>query len=475
MAFEKSSFFHIIGMSPGNSYFKDDEIKFLIENIVKRFGKVAILIADIPAVSTYIAFGYPENRARREKAIAQGYALRNKVKKAMFQLGYSKFQVVLIDWKDEVENSPDYLNSYNNVRELYDTNLKFMKQADETTREVLKASKREIADIEKATKIAVHYLLSEIAFLEWAPKFLHEDKVIYVYHKNWPVYEKYISGKFDGKIKSHMDFLLLENPWETYNPLWGLEDNEEHRKYSLGLNRVRKMGILRVAFSNYPPAFTYNKQYDNFSGIFYEVIVKIARENNWRIVWSEETGYGVVIDGLNNNRFDVFGGPIWPTPERKKNANPSISLYSSKVHTWVRSGFNLKLNLNGDKFRVAVKENDISDYLAKKYFPKARKVYVPQLESILDLLGFITEDKADFTFTESAIVEIFNKNSKKKLVKLTKSPIEIFENTFLFKGKDDSLKEVFNREIKKIILNGTINKLIEKYSPKNNSFILNVL
>ena len=74
---------------------------------------------------------------------------------------------------------------------------------------------------------------------------------------------------------------------------------------------------------------TYDHQYDNFSGIFYEIIVKIARKNGWKIRWSEETGYGVVIDGLDNNRFDVFGSPIWPIPERKRNANPSISLYSS--------------------------------------------------------------------------------------------------------------------------------------------------
>jgi len=70
--------YYIIGMSPGNSYFKDEEVHYLLKTVVERFGRVAIFIADIPAISTYVAFGYPENRARRDKAIPQGNALKNR-------------------------------------------------------------------------------------------------------------------------------------------------------------------------------------------------------------------------------------------------------------------------------------------------------------------------------------------------------------------------------------------------------------
>jgi tRNA-dependent cyclodipeptide synthase len=473
MASEKNdNKFYIIGMSPGNSYFKDEEVRFLIESIVRRFGRVAILIADVPAISTYMAFGYPENRARSDKAMPQGNLLRNRVKRVMVQLGYSDSQVKIINWEEEVENNPKYLDSYKKVRNLYETNKGFMEAADKTTLSVLKSSNRDISDFNKATKIAVHYLLSEISFLEWAPEFLNKEKVVYVYHKNWPVYEDYIAGKFDNKIKKYMDFLLLENPWETYNSIWGIEDEEEVGKYKSVLDRVKNTRTLRVAFSNYPPALTYDYQYDNFGGIFYEIIVRIARKNGWKIIWSEETGYGVVIDGLNNNRFDVFGSPIWPIPERKEKANPSISLYSSKVYPWIRSDFKYKKSLNDENLRVAVKENDISDYIYKKKFQNAHCVFVPQLESILDLLRFVVDDKADFTFTESAIVEIFNKTSKKKLVKATKEPIEIFENTFLFRKEDNSLKDIFNKEIKIMESDGTIKKLIDKYSPKKGLFVL---
>src|SRR5271156_6635082 len=96
-----SKIYYVIGMSPGNSYFKDEEIKYLLKTTVERFGRVAILIADIPAISTYVAFGYPENRARRDKAIPRGNSLKNKVRRAMEQLGYSDDIVNIVNWESQ--------------------------------------------------------------------------------------------------------------------------------------------------------------------------------------------------------------------------------------------------------------------------------------------------------------------------------------------------------------------------------------
>src|SRR5882724_3379684 len=98
----------IIGMSPGNSYFKDEVVKKLIQKVVEEFSNTAVLIADVPAIRTYQALSYPENIARREKALPQGNNLRNKVKRAMDELGYTPEQVRIIDWKNEIEDNQKY-------------------------------------------------------------------------------------------------------------------------------------------------------------------------------------------------------------------------------------------------------------------------------------------------------------------------------------------------------------------------------
>jgi hypothetical protein len=71
--------------------------------------------------------------------------------------------------------------------------------------------------------------------------------------------------------------------------------------------------------------------------------------------------YGVIIDGLDNNRFDLFGSTVWPTPERKEKASFSQSLYESKSYPWTLPGFDYEAMKNSSDLRIVVKENDISD------------------------------------------------------------------------------------------------------------------
>lgn len=127
----------------------------------------------------------------------------------MLQLGYPDEIVKIIDWKQEVEDDMNYRRLYDKIEKLYTSNLEFRISANATTRTVLDGSGRIIKNIEGATETAVHYLLSEIAFLEFANALLETEKIVYIYHKNWPIYEDYVAGKFDGIPKSHMDFLLL--------------------------------------------------------------------------------------------------------------------------------------------------------------------------------------------------------------------------------------------------------------------------
>lgn len=199
----------IIGMSPGNSYFKDDVVKDLVKAVVEKWGKAAVLIADIPAISTYMALGYPENRAWRDKALPQGNALRNRVQRACESLGYTSQQVRVVDWENEVEKNPLYIEKYKEVSKLYETSPQFKDVVHGTTRSVLEYSGKNLFDIDQATKVASEYLLSELAFMEYAPEFLKTNKAVYIYHKDWPVYEQYIAGAFDGKPKESLGFEIV--------------------------------------------------------------------------------------------------------------------------------------------------------------------------------------------------------------------------------------------------------------------------
>jgi ABC-type amino acid transport substrate-binding protein len=167
----------------------------------------------------------------------------------------------------------------------------------------------------------------------------------------------------------------------------------------------------------------------------------------------------------------VFGSAVWPTAERKEIASFSGSLYSSPVFAWIREG-NMK---NENEFhsdantRIVIKENDITDSLARVNYPNARKVYVPQLASTSEVLKFVAEDRGDITFAEPYLVELFNKKSSVKLVKVSADPVSIFENTFMFRKDDASLKAVFDIEIRELKKSGEMKKLIDTYFGEENT------
>jgi len=195
----------VIGMSPGNSYFTQETVFRLIEKILNDYGSAIIFIPDIPAISTYEALGYPSNKAKT-KAISKGNNLKNKVKNALAQLGYTGNAVYVLDWSLDVASENSYTCMYNQIQEIFETNVEFRSKILSTTLEVLRNSDKSIADLHDACLKGSHYLLAEFAFLEICSELFSSNEARYIYHKDWPVYEDYISGKFDGITRKHLSF-----------------------------------------------------------------------------------------------------------------------------------------------------------------------------------------------------------------------------------------------------------------------------
>ncbi len=201
--------FAVLGMSPGNSYFGQDSIRKLLRKGLEEYPRIGVLIPDIPAISTYVALGYPENRARTDKAIAQGNALKNKVRKAIESDGLDTSRIRIFDWdKDGIEDNEEYRTQFQFIRNLYETNSQFKKDSNAATAEVLNDNPfRKISIGEKEIQKGVHYLLSEFAFMLFLPQYLNEESVGYIYHKPWPVFEALIAGNYTASPMERVSFV----------------------------------------------------------------------------------------------------------------------------------------------------------------------------------------------------------------------------------------------------------------------------
>jgi hypothetical protein len=175
----------IIGMSPGNGYFKQEVIDKLLVFALNKYQNIAVFIPDVPAISTYIALGYPENIARNKKAISQGNNFRNRIKKSILDQNLDKNN---IQFKLDINSATETVLLHNPIKK----------------KDIL------LEDIE----IGTHYIISEFAFMLFLPQYVDLAQYKYFtygYHNLWPVWEKFISGEYDGSIKENLRFELLPN------------------------------------------------------------------------------------------------------------------------------------------------------------------------------------------------------------------------------------------------------------------------
>lgn len=204
----------IVGMSPGNGYFKQEVIDKLLVYCLEKYKKIGVFIPDVPAISTYVALGYPENIAKSKKAIPQGNNFRNRIKKSIDEKNLNSNEIYVFDWqREKIQDSIDYQKAFTYVKNVYENNILFNQDINSETRKVLVNNsfrKKEIT--EDDIKIGSHYILSEFAFMLHLPEHLKTyDSFIYGYHNPWPVWEKFISGEYDNQKKNNLEFLLLPN------------------------------------------------------------------------------------------------------------------------------------------------------------------------------------------------------------------------------------------------------------------------
>jgi len=200
----------VIGMSPGNSYFNKDRISSLIKFSSEVFSQTIVMVPDVPAVHTYKALGYCENKAR-QKARLNGNTLQNHCKRAIQSLGYPvNKQFSVLEWAQDVERSPIYRQALMEIRELYKSNPCFSRRARHETQSVLEPKLGDPSRIETAVQEGVWYLIKEFAFLQACPSMFGLERIAYLYHKPWGIFEDYANRVYGGNMRQDLGFLIVD-------------------------------------------------------------------------------------------------------------------------------------------------------------------------------------------------------------------------------------------------------------------------
>ena len=194
----------------------------------------------------------------------------------------------------------------------------------------------------------------------------------------------------------------------------------------------------------------------------------VAKNLGLKVEWTEEVGWGTMLEGLQTNRYDMIGTPIWTNSNRARLVDFSKPLYYSPIQVWVKAGdkrfvdCNLA-SLNSPKCVIATVDGETAEVIAAEDFPLAKKLSLPQLAGVDQVLLNVSTGKADASFEEPAVAKEFLKYNPATIETISKTPIRVFPNCWMFKRGQLEFKEMLNTALSQIVNSGAEEKIIAKY------------
>lgn len=236
---------------------------------------------------------------------------------------------------------------------------------------------------------------------------------------------------------------------------------------------VMKRGIIRCGYGIYNPGCLKDPNSGKLSGIGVDTLELAAKNLGLKIEWTEEVGWGTMIEGLQTNRYDMIVTPVWATSDRARVIDFSKPLFFSPVFAYVKagnkrfSGDSLK-SLNSPKYSIASIDGATAEIIAQEDFPNVKRVSLPQLSDFSQLLLTVSTGKADMTFTEPADAAAFMKANPGSIERIG-APVRVFPNCWIFKRGEMEFRNMINTALDQLINSGAVDKIISKYEPAANT------
>ena len=140
------------------------------------------------------------------------------------------------------------------------------------------------------------------------------------------------------------------------------------------LDKIKAKGEIRAAYIPWVPMAIKDPNSGKVSGVFPEVLEKVAANAGLKVVWTEQVDYGTAIEGLKTGRYDMLGTGIWPNATRALQASFTTPLCFSAIEVFVRQD-ETKIksldDINKPSFVIATVDGEMADSIAKQDFPNA--------------------------------------------------------------------------------------------------------
>lgn len=240
-------------------------------------------------------------------------------------------------------------------------------------------------------------------------------------------------------------------------------------------DRVMRTKTIRAAWLTYPPAAMKDTTTGKLSGTFVETLDLIAKNLDLKVQWMDgETPWGTQIEGLEGDRYDIVGSPVWANYTRGKLTTLSKPVYYSGIGIYVRKNDNRFPNdwavggvtqrnklLNNPDIRIATIDGETGDLIAQTQFPQAKRVALPQNAEISQLFLNVANSKADVLFAEPFFAYEYLRNNPGTVKNIAEqTPIRVLGNCYMMKKNEWQLKQMIDTAIEDMLNSGTIDTIL---------------
>ncbi len=233
-------------------------------------------------------------------------------------------------------------------------------------------------------------------------------------------------------------------------------------------DRVIQSGKLRCAYVIYPPSCMKDPNTGQLSGISIDAVNLIAKKLGLTVDWSEEVGWGTMLEGLQTNRYDIVATAVWTNVSRAKVAAFSKALFYTPLYACVKTGdhrFDSNLDkVNSANIKIATIDGGIGQIVAEEDFPKAHVLSMPQMTDLSQNLLNVANNKADITFADPFTLFRYGKNNPHTIDNVsTTRPLRVFPDCWMFKRGEFEFKAMLDTVLDEMINSGAMEKIINKY------------
>ncbi|WP_217143230.1 tRNA-dependent cyclodipeptide synthase [Streptomyces sp. AC627_RSS907] len=183
----------VVGVSPGNSYFRVGLLTDLLGWLCAEFKQVDVVIPDSALVHTYVALGYPAEKAAK-KAHAETSVLRNRVLRAWEATG-SPRGVDGVHRMSELSTRSCYQKLLASAEGMLTDDLRLRATALGMSREVLLARRPGYDPTPQQLEHALRYITAELPFFLGSAEIFGVPSSLCFYHQRIPLADDLFAGR----------------------------------------------------------------------------------------------------------------------------------------------------------------------------------------------------------------------------------------------------------------------------------------